>query len=77
MARSQYVWLVYGGTAGKVIAVFTVKHELSGWLDRRYGPADHRDMRTAPIGVCRFRDSHHHPDDIPVWLNPRTLEPTP
>lgn len=35
MARSQYIYMVVDQSGGPVLAVFTVKHELITWLDRR------------------------------------------
>lgn len=34
MARAEYIWVVRDGV-GDLIAAFTVKHELVGWLKRR------------------------------------------
>lgn len=74
MARAVAIWYVEN-TDGKLIAAFTVKRELADWLDRKYGPAEQRDMQTCPVGVYRIGDGHHYPDAVPKAYNPRTLEP--
>lgn len=71
MARADYIWIVQS-VGGDVVAAFTVKHELASWLDRRNArsPRTHDEM----VGVTRVRDADFG-SELPVQLNPRTLEP--
>jgi hypothetical protein len=79
VARSSYIYVVQDST-GKVLAAFTVKHELASWLDeedgRRRNPTTREDM----VGITRVRDGKTVKDpwtkyELVQMLNPRTLEP--
>jgi len=63
MARSTYIWFVQDGQ-GDVVAAFTVKHELTKWLE----------ANGTNFLVSRIRDGLQAPGERPVELNPRTLE---
>ncbi|MET0415791.1 MAG: hypothetical protein ABW022_07200 [Actinoplanes sp.] len=63
MARATFIWLVQD-TQGDVIAAFTVKHELSKWLE----------AHGINFLVSRIKDGLHSRAEQAVQLNPRTLE---
>lgn len=66
MSRSTYVYTVLNKATRIPAAAFTVKHELASWM-KRHDPLT--------VDVYRLRDGNAYPDQIPVRLDPRTLEP--
>jgi hypothetical protein len=66
MSRSTYVYVVIEPVDCVPIAAFTVKRELALWMNR------HDPIK---VDLYRLRDGNAYPDQIPVRLNPQTLEP--
>jgi hypothetical protein len=69
MSRAEYIWVVRESLDGNLLAAFTVRYECADWLSR------YIDLEDDDITVCRMRNSHRHPKDGPVYLDPATLEP--
>jgi hypothetical protein len=74
MARSSYIYIVQNGD-GLVLAAFTVKHELSTWLDQNGGRYRNPKSRDDLIGITRIQDGFGYGRAGSVVLSPRTLEP--
>lgn len=57
MARAEYVWIVRDAL-GDLLAAFTVKHELVGWIKRRTAGWEHVQLAESWT-VDRLRDGGH------------------